>query len=117
MINLSINFLDPGDNQTALPYVTALQFGTEEAAWAYDEAAAAPQDATRALDRMYEVMQELRHLSLSIGHLRVAGICERICSLIDLAASDLLDSLLIQLKALRRIVVAALQGGGAFCRV
>lgn len=118
MASQTIDFLDSADECEVVSFAEVLQLGTEHATWAYDEASTDPQHAGPALDRIYDIMQRLRHLSLSFGHMRVAGICEKVCLLIDVAASDLLRCLRDELKMLRRIVVAAMQGdmGAVLCR-
>ncbi|MCW0235657.1 MAG: hypothetical protein OJJ21_18800 [Ferrovibrio sp.] len=117
MVSQTIDFLDSPDECEAVSFAEALQLGAECAAWAYDEAFTDPRQAGPALDRIYDIMQRLRHLSLSCGHMRAAGICEKVCLLIDMAASDLLRSLRDELGALRRIVIAAMQGniGAVLC--
>jgi hypothetical protein len=108
MIGQAIDFQDSIDMQ-GVSFAQALQDGAEQAAWVYDEACSDPQHAGPALDRLYIIMQQLRRLSLSHGYMRVGGICEKVCLLIDVAPSDLLHSLRDEIRALRRVVIVSRQ--------
>lgn len=107
-----INFLDASTSNRS-HFATALQLNAERALWALEESASDP----TAMARIGRIMQQLHGLSIACGNTRVAAICQAICSLIEGAAADLLQGVLAELKALRRIVVAALQdnAGDALC--
>lgn len=70
-----------------------------------------------AMTRIRRIMQQLHAVSVTCGHMGVAAICQTVCQLIEGAAADLRQAVLVELKALRRIVVAALQddAGDTLC--
>lgn len=104
-----INFLDSASDRDRTRFAAALQFGVENALWSFEEATGNPDRVEPALASIHLTMLQLQGMSMACGHVRVATICRTICLLIEDAAANLLASLLAEIKALRRIVVAALQ--------
>lgn len=104
-----LNFLDVANDRDRVRFAAMLQLSAEHALWAYEEASSDPGKSEQPLRRLRRVMLQLHGVSQACGHMRVATICHTICMMIEDGAADLMASLLKEIKALRRFVVATLQ--------